>query len=212
MKRKLAMIMVTSLLALSLSACGSSSEEESIIDSEDAAEAESEAAASGDETQAADETENVESEAVPAEETEAAPAEGTEAAAEETEAAEAGGPVELEGGSNQADAVPIALEQQVLGTNEDNSWFSFTTGSTPDVDYQITLINRTSSSGTVEANLLDLYGNNLGYVRGFEDGTAGTLTPEDKLDANTTYYIHISNFNAGTHDFSLIVHESTEEE
>ncbi len=224
MKRKLAMIMTTTLLVLSLSACGSSSEE-AAADSGEAVEAENAAAESTGEIQAADESANAQTEAVPTEGAETVPAEGTETTpaegtettpAEGTEttpaegtqdAAAASGTVSLEGGGNQAEAVPIEVGQQVQGTNEDTSWYCFTTGSDPDVDYRVTIINM-SGDGEISVSLRDLFGDQLAYTQGGSDGTAATCSSDDKLDANTEYYIVIGNYRGGPLDYSLTVREA----
>ncbi len=215
MKRKFATIMVATLFALSLSACGSSSEG-SIIETEEAADEANEVVESEPETQTTEGTEDAQPETAPAEGTEEAQGGTTEAAPEaapeegtQDAAAATGASGEVEGGANQAQAVLIALDQQVMSTNESSSWYSFTTSSNPDSVYQISIINM-SGDGSLCVSLKDLFGDQLAFTYGDADGSASSCS-SDELDVDTTYYIEVTNYRGGPLDFALAVRETTDD-
>ncbi len=218
MKRKIAMIISTSLLILSLSACGDSSVQ-TIFDEEE--EKGTTIEDLKDETQEEAETEETSTEEEETEEDKTEEEETEEEGTEETQTTESdtdtgdnnntntNNSTDVEGGTNQNEATMIEVGQEIDGTVSSIQWFSFTTGSGSNLEYQIIITNKTVSSGRIEAYLREKSGTEVAMVYAYSDGVSASINAS-KLEPDTTYDISIKPSNDETVDFHMVILDLTE--
>ncbi|MCD8053028.1 MAG: hypothetical protein LUF00_03075 [Lachnospiraceae bacterium] len=169
---------VLMMAALALSGCGASD--------------------SGESTEAAETTAETTAEVTEAlEETGAVTEAATTEAATETEESTVVLDVDGDGtvinfGDNQNSAAEMPMNTKLYGSLGDGYyWFSFTTDSDANADNRVTLINKTSTTGHVYANIYDEYGTELASGDAGGNGLASTFSVEG-MSANTTYYVRLS--------------------
>ncbi len=205
MKNKLAVMLLSSLLVLSLSACEDVSTG-TILDSE-----EDEQEIQTNESEESSETKELETEESQDEDHEnnKEDADKSDTDTDTENGFEDSESIKVEGATNQNDAVPVEVGQEIDGTVSSKQWFSFTTGNDPNPKYQITITNKTSSSDRLDANLKKTSGDDICWTSAYSDGTSASMTV-DKLDPDTTYDICISPHKDETIDFHMVIHDLTE--
>ncbi len=113
-------------------------------------------------------------------------------------------------GNSKTNAYLLPLNTKVFGSvkADEYSWYSFTTGSEKKDEYRITFVNENEKSETVQAVLLDEYGEEYSWTSGGhcagKDGTPTTIS-NDELEPDTTYYLKLYTNGGYDCDFSLII-------
>lgn len=184
---------VLMMAALALSGCGASD--------------------SGESTEAAETTAETTAEVTEAlEETEAVTEAATTEAATETEESTVVLDVDGDGtvinfGDNQNSAAEMPMNTKLYGSLGDGYyWFSFTTDSDANADNRVTLINKTSTTGHVYANVYDEYGTELASGDANDSGTASTFSMGE-LTTGCVYYIRISTQYDNEADYTFTIRE-----
>ncbi len=117
---------------------------------------------------------------------------------------------EIVPGNSKTNAYLLPLNTKVFGSvkADEYSWYSFTTGSETKDEYRITFVNENEKSETVQAVLLDEYGEEYSWTSGGhcagKDGTPTTIS-NDELEPDTTYYLKLYSNGGYDCDFSLII-------
>lgn len=117
---------------------------------------------------------------------------------------------EIVPGNSKTNAYLLPLNTKVFGSvkADEYSWYSFTTGSETKDEYRITFVNENEKSETVQAVLLDEYGEELCWTSGGhcagKDGNPTTISSDD-LETDTTYYLKLYSNGGYDCDFSLII-------
>lgn len=117
---------------------------------------------------------------------------------------------EIVPGNSKTNAYLLPLNTKVFGSvkADEYSWYSFTTGSETKDEYRITFVNENEKSETVQAVLLDEYGEEYSWTSGGhcagKDGSPTTIS-NDELEPDTTYYLKLYSNGGYDCDFSLII-------
>ncbi|MBE5997014.1 MAG: hypothetical protein E7240_06645, partial [Lachnospiraceae bacterium] len=118
-------------------------------------------------------------------------------------------------GTSQSYAIKLPIGTKVFGRYEQGyAWTAFTTGSIPETEYWITVVNCTVGSNTLKGYLFDRYGNQIyatkrlndnydkRFIEAEWDGTANSGMI-NTLEPNTTYYLRLQ--GDGRTDYSLLI-------
>ena len=107
----------------------------------------------------------------------------------------AGAPDDVESivvGHNQDDAAPVPVNVTVSGTLKDGlgDWFAFTTDSSPETTYQISVTNKSTEDLRVGTYVFDEFGTEVASGDARNDGVTKTFAC-DGLSTNTIYYVRL---------------------
>lgn len=117
---------------------------------------------------------------------------------------------QIAGGRGPNDAVTASLDEPVSGKTTDGTtqWFSFTTGTTGNGTYRVTLVNQTRGAGTLKLQAYDTAekaasDSNLPPLIAEANGTASTIDLE--LPPDTTCYLKIWSNDGKELDYTFTV-------
>ncbi len=113
---------------------------------------------------------------------------------------------EIEEGTSQENAIMLTLGEEVTGTIEEGAsvWYAFSTDNTVGTTYNITFVNATPETNTLQGSLIDESGAELNSDTSGNDGTAATIST-NQLEADTTYYVRLNPAETDALDYSLTV-------
>lgn len=112
----------------------------------------------------------------------------------------------IEEGTSQENAIMLTLGEEVTGTIEEGAsvWYAFSTDNTVGTTYNITFVNATPETNTLQGSLIDESGAELNSDTSGNDGTAATIST-NQLEADTTYYVRLNSAETDALDYSLTV-------
>lgn len=113
---------------------------------------------------------------------------------------------EIEEGTSQENAIMLTLGEEVTGTIEEGAsvWYAFSTDNTVGTTYNITFVNATPETNTLQGSLIDDAGTELNSDTSDNDGTAATIST-NQLEADTTYYVRLNPTETDSLDYTLTV-------
>lgn len=128
----------------------------------------------------------------------------TEKPVVKTEVSEEKSEEKTEDGTNQENAVKLALGKEVTGTIEAESyvWYAFTTEDMVGTTYNIKFVNTTPKANVLEGALVDETGEKIDSDYSGNDGMAATIRTNE-LEADTTYYVCLNPQKSASVDYTL---------
>ncbi len=105
--------------------------------------------------------------------------------------------MDVTGGTNQNDALPVPMDTRLHGVSgEQPTWYSFTTGPDAEASYQVFLVNKSAmGKNYIKLSVSDILGNSLASLRAGKWGGPESLGVEEDTQAvlspNTTYFISV---------------------
>jgi len=100
-------------------------------------------------------------------------------------------------GTNMESAELLENDVKVTGTiteqGDNYQWYKFETGSNQYTTYTITTVNCTVDTRDIETRVFDEDGYKMNYLdsEAYDSGTPTSLTFENTLDPNSTYYVRV---------------------